>query len=199
MDALIHRRRARLLRLAIVAVPAAVAVAVAGPGPAGTVGLSAEAADARCKGARANPGNVKPGVVQRATMCLINKRRAKNGLATLNRRKSLRRAAKRHSVRMRNRPCFSHTCGGSLAKRVSNTAYLPCGCSYGVGETLAWGARSSGQARRIVSSWMNSPSHRAAILDRRFRHFGIGVVWGSPYSPGSSSHATYTAMFGFKS
>ncbi|HSI80441.1 MAG TPA: CAP domain-containing protein [Solirubrobacterales bacterium] len=182
----------------VLATGAAILLAATGPGPAATVGLSAGEAEARCKGARANPGNVKPGVVQRATMCLINKRRAKRGLPALTRRKSLRRAAKRHSVRMRDRQCFSHTCGGDLLKRVSRTSYLPCGCSWGAGETLGWGAGSRGQARRMVRAWMSSSGHRAVILDRRFRHFGVGVVWGSPYRSGDSSHATYTAIFGYK-
>lgn len=183
----------------VLATAAAILLAAAGPGPAATVGLSAEAAEAqRCKGARANPGNVKPGVFQRATMCLINKRRAKRGLPKLERRKPLRRAGKRHSVRMRDRPCFSHSCGGTLQQRVSRTAYLPCSCNWGVGETLAWGSGSRGQPRRIVRSWMNSPSHKAVLLDRGFRHFGVGTVWGSPYRRNNTSHATYTAIFGYK-
>ena len=49
---------------------------------------------------------------------------------------------------------------------------------------------------------MNSPGHRANILQRRFREIGIGVVFGTPYRSQlgrRQAAATYTTTFGARS
>lgn len=43
-----------------------------------------------------------------------------------------------------------------------------------VGENLA---RGNVSADRIVTSWMNSPGHRANVLDGRLTHVGVGAVY----------------------
>lgn len=184
----------QLLRLAIVT--AALAAGLAVLAPSGT-GLGAAEAHA-CKGAGANPKKIKPAKAQRATVCLINKRRAGKNLPRLKFRKPLRNAAKNYSAKMRNRRCFSHTCGSTLQQRVQRTSYLPCGCAYGLGETLAWGSGNRGKARKVVEGWMKSPAHRQILLTRSFRHLGVGVVRGSPSAPNTQRHATYTAILGYK-
>jgi uncharacterized protein YkwD len=42
---------------------------------------------------------------------------------------------------------------------------------------------------------MNSPEHRANILQRGYRELGVGVALGTP-RPGLSGGATYTVDFG---
>ena len=49
----------------------------------------------------------------------------------------------------------------------------------------------------MVKAWMHSSPHRHVLLDSKLRNVGIGLVWGSPTSPGARA-ATYTADFGFK-
>jgi uncharacterized protein YkwD len=47
--------------------------------------------------------------------------------------------------------------------------------SYGAsvwGEAIGY----AGTLRRVVQLWMASPTHHALLVDRRFRHVGIGVV-----------------------
>ena len=81
--------------------------------------------------------------------------------------------------------------------RAKQAGFLPCNCYWGVGENLAWGPGSRGNARNIVGAWMGSPQHRAAILDRKFRDVGVGFRRGSPYRRHSAA-GTYTLDFGYK-
>ena len=46
---------------------------------------------------------------------------------------------------------------------------------------------------------MESAGHRANILNRRFRHIGIGVVLGAPEDAQGMPAATYTTDFGHRS
>ena len=82
--------------------------------------------------------------------------------------------------------------------RISATSYLPCNCSWRVGETLAWAAKGRGTPSAIVRAWMHSPAHRHVLLDGQLKNVGIGLIWGSPSNPGARA-ATYTADFGYKS
>ena len=43
------------------------------------------------------------------------------------------------------------------------------------GENIAWGYRSP---QAVVDGWMNSPGHRANILNEDFHQMGVGVVPG---------------------
>ena len=73
--------------------------------------------------------------------------------------------------------------------------YVKPGQGWTLGENLAWGSYQLATPKSIVRSWMNSPGHRANILNGRFREIGIGVVDGAPV-PGTSHAATYATSFG---
>lgn len=167
-------------------------------GPASSV-LGAEAAFAGCANSNADPRSVSTAKAERAVVCLVNRKRQKKGMDRLRSNKSLTRAAGSHSKVMRSKHCFSHTCSGepALGDRLKNAGYLPCNCSFGYGETIAWGRKSNGSPRSIVMSWMKSSSHRQILLDRRYEHIGVGVAWGSPSSK-SADAGLYTADLGFK-
>lgn len=188
--------RVSRVAIAIVALTASLVVVA----PSGTALETSDAQAQACKSARVNPGNVKPGVASRAVVCLINRRRASRGIREVERKKALRASAKRHSRRMVRTGCFAHRCPGQkdLAGRVYDTTYLPCSCTWSVGETIAAGDGRRGKPRRIVRSWMKSSGHRRVLLDRSLRHVGVGVIWGAPWAPNRSSAGTYTANFGFK-
>ncbi|MBK5117578.1 MAG: hypothetical protein JJE23_11745, partial [Thermoleophilia bacterium] len=73
---------------------------------------------------------------------------------------------------------------------------LPCNCSWGLGENIAYGFGSQSSPKLIVKAWMKSSGHRANILNRSFEHIGIGI---KPGVPTSGSHgATYTTTFGYR-
>lgn len=175
----------------------ALALAVAGPQIGG---LGAERAEANsCKGADRGPGKISRPRARKAIVCVINNKRRAHGVGSIKAIKPLQKAGGRHAKTMMSSNCFAHQCGGEapLATRVYDTSYLPCGCSWGLGENIAWGMKSRGSPARIVDAWMQSPPHRATLLNGSFDHIGIGVAWGSPWSSGMRA-ATYTADFGYK-
>ena len=50
------------------------------------------------------------------------------------------------------------------------------GVTYGyAGENIAFFSATSDLAERVVTGWMNSPGHRANILEKNYRKIGIGV------------------------
>jgi uncharacterized protein YkwD len=61
-------------------------------------------------------------------------------------------------------------------------------------ENIAWGSGSLGTPAEIVKGWMNSPGHRANILNGALRTSGIGVAAGTP--AGDATGGTYTQDFG---
>ena len=70
---------------------------------------------------------------------------------------------------------------------------------WSLGENIAWGTGRLATAAQIHRSWMNSPGHRANILQRSFREIGIGIETGVPVRlSAAQSGATYTADFGVR-
>ena len=106
---------------------------------------------------------------------LINKQRTQNGLSPLKENTELQRVARIKAQDMVNNNYFSHTSPtyGSpfdmmkSFKIIYNTA----------GENIAGNSSNSS----AVTAWMNSPGHKANILNSSFNQTGIGVVKGSKY------------------
>jgi uncharacterized protein YkwD len=163
-------------------------------------GLDVESAHAAaCRNADGESNELAREQARDAVVCLVNNRRDTRGRSRLHSRGALDKAAGRHTRRMQRRACFSHQCPGErdLAGRLSATSYLPCRCSWGIGENIAWGGDRLGTPREIVRALMDSPTHRRNILDRDFRHIGVGVVWGTPSNPHADG-GIYTTDFGYK-
>lgn len=170
--------------------------AVGGPSP---FPAPATAAAASCPGADSTPRQISKQKAGKLVVCLVNHQRAKHGLKKVKQRHQLIGAARGHSTRMQKTNCFDHVCPGeaSLTGRFARADYLPCNCSWGAGENIAWGPREKGSPRAIVDAWMNSAPHRANILDRSYRDVGVGIVWGSPVKRKDRA-GTYTLDFGYK-
>ena len=160
--------------------------------PLAGASVGVDDADAQsCRGARLAPGGLSP----TATVCLINAERRARGLAPLVANARLGRAARRHATDMVTRGYFSHVSptGSSFADRLRRVGYAGR-CAWAGGETLAWGSGSLATPASRVRGWMNSPPHRAILLNATYREVGIGVVRGSPTHAGAS--ATYVGEFG---
>ncbi len=173
---------------------------VGSPVPGGPLSLEAAHAGKRCSGAKRSPKKLKVVRAQHLVVCLVNKRRASRGLRRVVRRKNLNAAAAAHTRQMQARNCFSHTCPeeADLPGRLSRSDYLPCGCSWGASETIAWGrGRSQGSPAAVVRFWMRSSLHRKILLGSGFEHAGVGFRRGSPYSD-SRKLGTYTLDLGYK-
>jgi uncharacterized protein YkwD len=159
--------------------------------------VSAPAASAAgCAGADARPGQVSNGTLAAATRCLVNVQRAQRGLPRLRSNRRLALAARRHASDMARNNYFSHRSrsGATVFDRIRRTGYLRGARFWAIGENIAWGGGSRGTPREIVRAWMNSTGHRANVLDRDFRHLGLGVARGAPV-PGVGG-ATYVNTFG---
>ena len=163
--------------------------------------LPAAASAANCKNAELMPSRENVAQLNKATLCLLNAERRSRGLARLRSEGQLTKAAHLFSADMVSDRFFNHVSpsGSTLNSRVRRTSYLRGGVRrWSLGENLAWGAGKRATPRSIVDTWMKSPGHRANILDKRFRHVGVGVVIGAPQDVGSMPAATYTTDFGFR-
>lgn len=114
---------------------------------------------------------------ERAIIKVVNHRRADHGLPKVTATRRLSRAADYHSWEMLDADYFAHESrdGGPFDARVRRFADHRA-----LGETLAMlgGRCGAGSARRIVRMWMNSPGHRAILLDGTYRRIGVGKRTG---------------------
>jgi len=106
---------------------------------------------------------------------LINNERQKNGLTSLKIDEEVQRVARIKAQDMVNNNYFSHqspTYGSPFDMLKSfKISYKTAG------ENIAGNSSNSS----AVNAWMNSPGHRANILNGSFNYTGIGVVNGSKY------------------
>ncbi|WP_405861008.1 CAP domain-containing protein [Streptomyces sp. NBC_00090] len=110
-------------------------------------------------------------------VALVNAERAKAGCGPLSVNSTLTKAAQGHSDDMAARDFFDHTNpdGDGPGERVTAAGYP--WSTYG--ENIAMGQSTPEQ---VMDSWMNSPGHRANILNCSFKEIGIGIhSEGGPY------------------
>ena len=159
------------------------------------------AASQGCANTDLKPTRANLEVVRQAVLCLHNRERASRGLPKLKENPRLRRAAERHSSNMVTASFFDHTSpsGSTMVDRIRRTGYTSRARAWSLGENIAWGSGTLATAAQIHRSWMNSPGHRANILQRSFREIGIGVETGLPVRiSAAQSGATYTTDFGVR-
>jgi uncharacterized protein YkwD len=101
----------------------------------------------------------------------VNRARAAHGVAPLRLDAALRRAARFHSADMLRRDFFSH---GAFAARLQR--FGARGRTFS--ENIAMGPGRSAGARLIVRMWLDSPPHRANLLNPAFRRVGLGAAGG---------------------
>lgn len=113
-------------------------------------------------------------LTQAGTVKWTNGQRAQNGLPPLAESIQLNAAASRKAQDMFNRQYFEHFSpdGKSIGDLVEAAGYE----YIAVGENLALGNYKDDQ--ELVRAWMNSPGHRANILNTRFREIGVAVGKG---------------------
>lgn len=108
---------------------------------------------------------------------LVNLERGRNGLNTLSRNETLEDQASQYACEMITYDFFAHVnpvTASTLADRASEFKYK----YHVIGENLAGGQLTPEQA---FQDWMESPGHRANILDPRFTEIGIAVKAGGSY------------------
>ena len=126
---------------------------------------------------------------ERDVIAGINDARAQQGLAPVRAHRGLNRAADVHTRDMLRADFFDHPSsdGTPFERRVRRYADANM-----VGETLAALRQRHGGAGTVVQLWLNSPPHRAIVLEPGFRRIGVSRRWGTL---GSAGNALVTADF----
>ncbi|HXA54046.1 MAG TPA: CAP domain-containing protein [Solirubrobacteraceae bacterium] len=162
--------------------------------------LATATAAATCPNANLTPSPDNIEQVRTAVLCLIDQERQAHGEGALAVNAKLMRAAQRHSREMADEDFFAHVSPDGLTplERIRASGFIPSAQDgYVVGENIAWGTLWLATPRTIVGAWMESPGHRANILDGAYRETGVGV---EPRAPASldegQAGALYTQDFG---
>ncbi|WP_367566657.1 CAP domain-containing protein [Lacrimispora sp.] len=100
---------------------------------------------------------------------LVNAERAKEGLAPLTIDPVVEKAADVRAREIQSK--FDHTRpnGSSFSSALKEQ-----GADFrGAGENIAWGQQTP---KEVMNAWMNSPGHRANIMNKSYTHIGVGNV-----------------------
>ncbi|WP_129311067.1 sigma-70 family RNA polymerase sigma factor [Streptomyces sp. L2] len=122
----------------------------------------------------APPAQSAPSDTVSQVVALVNKERATAGCGPVTENAQLEKAAQGHSDDMAARNFFDHTNpdGADPGQRITAAGYR--WSTYG--ENIAMGQQTP---QAVMDAWMNSPGHRANILNCSFKDIGVGVHRGS--------------------
>ena len=120
-----------------------------------------------------------PATTEQQTVAITNQHRAANGLRPLTINTTLTGAAQNHANDQASVDTMSHTGtdGSDPGTRIIRSGY----------PVAAWGENVAGgyaTPDTVMTAWMNSPGHRANILNNTFTHIGIAIAYapdGTPY------------------
>jgi len=116
--------------------------------------------------------------MDRAIVGAINVVRREDGLAPVRLSQTLSQVALGHTRDMLSHQLMTHAASDGTSFAVRMARRLTRRYSR-VGETIFWQAvEASPTADSIVEAWMESPPHRAQLLDARYRAVGIGSSTG---------------------
>ncbi|MEH1014489.1 CAP domain-containing protein [Micromonospora sp. CPCC 206060] len=121
---------------------------------------------------QAPAGNTGTSSVEQQVVTLVNQERAKAGCGAVTINANLATAAQLHSDDQAARQQMSHTGsdGSDFVQRAKRAGY-----QYPIGENVAMGYET---AAAVMEGWMNSPGHRANILNCDAKAIGVGVATG---------------------
>jgi uncharacterized protein YkwD len=181
------------VRLVATAIAAVALLAFFVAGRADGAGRSADAylaPEGACRSA--SDSSATAAVQARAIACLVNWARAQDRRTRLVRRVVLQHAAALKGQRVASCGQFSHTpCGTPVTADVQAAGYRYAS----FGENLFVGTWGQFSARDVVLAWLESPPHRANILNPSFRDVGAAPVRASGLLDGSDA-VVWTATFG---
>lgn len=122
---------------------------------------------------------------------LTNEFRRANGRDSLVLDQSLERAADRHTQLMATGDFFSHTGkdGSKPWDRAKSAGYE----SGYVGENIAAGYRTP---KAVVDGWINSPGHRANMLNADYNEIGLGYYYLQNDTGSVNYNSYWTQVFG---
>jgi uncharacterized protein YkwD len=108
----------------------------------------------------------------------VNAQRAAAGVAPLRLCNVLVLQAQIHTADQAKMGVMSHTGsnGSTLQQRAVQSTYLAGAGAWSLGENVAFGYRD---IPSVMTAWMNSPGHRANILQGGFSDVGFGLAQGA--------------------
>ncbi|WP_051969403.1 sigma-70 family RNA polymerase sigma factor [Kitasatospora azatica] len=143
------------------------------PTPTPTAAPTPAPTPSRSSAAPRTPTSPNVAAYQQQVLDLVNSQRSQNGCGPLSSNAKLQLAAQRQSDDMAARQFFDHTNpdGAGPQQRIDAAGY----------QWSSWGeniARGQSDPASVMDSWMNSPGHRANILNCAFKEIGVGVHLG---------------------
>jgi uncharacterized protein YkwD len=110
------------------------------------------------------PGSLSPALV----VAEINATRQRFGAGPLSYSSTLAAQARSQANLMAAKGVMSHSLGGSLHDRT-----VAAGYDGATGENLGEGQHT---LEAVIGGWLNSPSHRSILLEKRFTEFGLAAA-----------------------
>ena len=128
--------------------------------------------------AAAGPEGGDEAALEPSITALVNRERQERGLAPLAPEPGLNALARRQARSMAAKGYFSHVDSEGLSPDGRRTRYDPGLCVTGYAENIVAVGGKGGDPvpARCVQCWMESPGHRANILDQAFTHTGVGTA-----------------------
>ncbi|GAA2265221.1 hypothetical protein GCM10010145_43190 [Streptomyces ruber] len=116
-----------------------------------------------------------PAEMRAAVISLTNAERSRAGCPALQGSPALDTAAQRHAQDMADHDFFGHdgSDGSTMVSRAEAAGYTGWRA---LAENVAAGRPT---AADVVRGWMDSPGHRANILDCSLKHIGVGYAYGA--------------------
>lgn len=125
-------------------------------------------------GAVTIPAESALGTYEQQVVDLVNKERAAAGLPALKVNMTLAKVAKTKAADLRDNNYFSHT---SPTYGSPFDMMKQFGITYtAAGENIAKGQKTPAE---VMKGWMNSPGHKANILNSKYTEIGVGYVTDS--------------------
>lgn len=151
--------------------------------------LALPAAESEARGDRAQLDGA-----ERALVREVNRTRRAHGLRRLYRNRRLQTSADYHCWDMLQANFFAHASSNGTPFRRRVKRYTR---KRRLGENLAYVPSQTGRsaATKVIEMWLNSPTHRAALLSPRFSRIGVARRIGKW---GDFRVAVYTADFASK-
>lgn len=187
--ALASSPRSRALRLAFIA--AAFALALMAP-------AAAKARARACANASLRPTAGDQHALAVATLCLVNRLRAGFHMRPLRPNPALSHLASHEARQLVTQDYFADVSpsGQTPSAMLATTPYPRRASSYSFGQNLAWGTEAGSSPASIVNAWLNSPPHRAIMLDASYRDVGVAVLAAVPPVESGLPGGTYAMEFG---
>lgn len=151
-----------------------------------------------CAYANLRPTSTNTALVDKATLCLIDRVRAAYRLLALRANRELQSVAGEQAMGMVRYDYFGDDSpsGQTPGTLIAAIPYGAHASSLATAQNLGWGTLSAATPAGMVTAWMHSPPHREVILTSEFRDVGVGV---SPAVPSIVGHgargATYAVEF----